>query len=227
MPKHIIRVGEQINDTPSPGLAVDLEHGTLEETWRQLFKMFFAEGKLYSKLLAKNSSQPKPPTSKSACPPDHVTPRAQMQEIPLNARSFINPTLSLPLSLIGQSKRAARRLRLQHWYPAVLGHELIMDEKYLVQESQALRRLAECEDRIAKGDWKWEGREEDEQAGGERFLILMDLLLGTVWSEVGGQRSWYRSAHEEDQDGVSEAEVEEIVRATEGENSAGWQGSPD
>ena len=102
-----------------------------------------------------------------------------------------------------------------------------MDEKYLVQESQALRRLAECEDRIAKGDWKWEGREEDEQAGGERFLILMDLLLGTVWSEVGGQRSWYRSAHEEDQDGVSEAEVEEIVRATEGENSAGWQGSPD
>lgn len=57
-PRHIVRVGGRTNDTPLPGLAVDVENGTLEVNWRQLFQIFFAEEKLYSKLFAKNVSSP-------------------------------------------------------------------------------------------------------------------------------------------------------------------------
>ncbi|CAF9910546.1 MAG: hypothetical protein ALECFALPRED_006681 [Alectoria fallacina] len=97
-PRHIVRVGGRTNDTPLPGLAVDVENGSLEVNWRQLFQIFFAEEKLYSKLLARNLSQSNPPLSRSAKPPGKPTPRPQMQEIPLNAPSFTTLTLSIPIS---------------------------------------------------------------------------------------------------------------------------------
>lgn len=44
-----------------------------------------------------------------------------------------------------------------------------MDDRYFVQELRALRKLAQCEGRIAKGGSKWEGSEDGQTGGGDVF----------------------------------------------------------
>lgn len=52
-PRHFVRVRGRINDTPLSGMTVDKDKRTLQVDWRQLFSIFFAEEKLFAKLLEK------------------------------------------------------------------------------------------------------------------------------------------------------------------------------
>lgn len=55
-PSHFVRVRGRINDTPLSGMTVDKDKRTLQVDWRQLFSIFFAEEKLFAKLLEKTVS---------------------------------------------------------------------------------------------------------------------------------------------------------------------------
>lgn len=245
--RHFVRVGKMINDTPLPGLVVDRERGTLSIEWKRLFELFFAEEKLYRRLLTRmdNNKDVNPQVSPyhSLSPgndPIHTSTSSRIclvltgddtlqQAFP----SFTRP-LTAPLSLIGLAKRSARRARLRHCHT---GQTIAMDGAYLAQESRALETLAECQESVKNGDWEWEWR----AAGGEQRFVRSAVPIGRSrnrGSVAVGEGSWYETARDED---VAESmegdekkeeeenghEVEEMIPATEGENSAGWLESPD
>ncbi|CAF9942953.1 MAG: hypothetical protein ALECFALPRED_010283 [Alectoria fallacina] len=251
--RHFVRVGGMINDTPLPGLVVDRERGTISIEWKRLFELFFAEEKLYRRLLTKPDStkdvhpQVSPysplnpgndPVHTSTSPTTGIVLAGDdtlQQAFP----SFTRP-LTAPLSLIGLAKRSARRARLCHCHT---GQKIVMDGTYLAQESRALETLAEFQKSVKNGDWEWDWNKNVGEAGGEPRFVRRAVPMGRSrnWRYVVlGEGSSYETDRDE---GVAESmegdekreneeeenrhEIEEMMPATEGENSAGWLGSPD
>ena len=52
-PQYEIRVHQDINDGPIPGLSVDYENLQLTCDWREMFSIFYGEEQIYHRLLNK------------------------------------------------------------------------------------------------------------------------------------------------------------------------------
>lgn len=173
-PRHAVRIADGVNDIHIPGMSVYSQRGTIEFDWKALMSLFFTEEHLCQRILSSTAGM-------------------DLRRVSAMAHSFLSFTHGVDLSphgptghwsRFGLAKRAARRIRLDHFHSSLLGEPWIMAQHDIARENTYLRTIADYQRLI------------DEEIAERRREVAGLRSAQGPFEEVGGVGSWYEAVPE-------------------------------
>ncbi|CAD6589886.1 MAG: hypothetical protein ASARMPREDX12_004065 [Alectoria sarmentosa] len=173
-PRHAVKIADGVNDIHIPGMSVYSKRGTISFDWKALMSLFFAEEHLCQRILSSTAGM-------------DLRPVSAMAHSWLSFAQGVDPIRHGPTghwSRFGLAKRAARRIRLDHFHSSLVGEPWVMAESDVARENTYLRTIADYQRLI------------DEEIA-ERRRNEAGLGSGQgPFEEAGGVGSWYEAVPE-------------------------------